>query len=425
MATTRGDGNAASDAGTGNWQDSGVPPPESEETVRVAIVQRVLPGYRVPVFRRLAEHPGVDLTLFHGTNPRDLARGNTDRPAEGFDRVMLPTVAIKLFGLHLVWFRELLDRVRSGEYDVVVCPASPSLVTVVVLAVLSRLLGRPNLVWWGKSLGQKATPGPVGEALRIVADRFRCPLYRAGDAVVCYSTAAAEYFQSYGVRPADTFVAYNSTDTQQMHEYESRYRDDPEALADLRGRYDADERDVLFFVGTHTPEKHVENLLAVQRRLLEEGFETRLVVAGSGPLTDDFRSEAATIPHTTFTGYVDDEELVRHLLVAEVFVMPGHGGLAVQQAMTLGLPVVTTPLDGSERDLIDEGANGHLVADDDVDALLEGVRRVLEASDIEREAMGRRSAEIVEKTVNVDAMVDGFVAAFERATGKSLATDES
>jgi glycosyltransferase involved in cell wall biosynthesis len=93
--------------------------------------------------------------------------------------------------------------------------------------------------------------------------------------------------------------------------------------------------------------------------------------------------------------------------------------------MTLGLPVVTTPQDGSERDLIDEGANGHLVADDDVDALLEGVRRVLEASDIEREAMGRRSAEIVEKTVNVDAMVDGFVAAFERATGNPLATDES
>jgi len=52
--------------------------PSSATPVRVAIVQRVVPGYRVSVFNAIADLDGVELTVVHGTNPRDRPRGNTD-----------------------------------------------------------------------------------------------------------------------------------------------------------------------------------------------------------------------------------------------------------------------------------------------------------------------------------------------------------
>jgi glycosyltransferase involved in cell wall biosynthesis len=393
------------------------PPPD---VARVALVQRVVPGYRVPVFESLADAEGVDLTVFHGSNPGGEARGNTDlADVDSFEHVELPTYALSLFGLRLVWFVGLFSRARREEYDVFVCSASPSLLTVVALAVYLRATGDARLVWWGKSLGQKRDPTRAGRVLQRVGEAVRGPLYRAADACVCYSTAAAEYFQSYGVPDERVFVAYNSVDTSAMRAFEAEYRNNPDALADLRTQYRTDERDVVFFVGTHTAEKHVDNLIDAHARLLANDLETTLVVAGTGPLTDDLQDYAADVPHVHFTGRIPDEELARHLVLADVFAMPGHGGLAVQQAMTFGLPVVSTPLDGTEADLVDERENGYLVDDDDVASLTRGLRRVVEADPEQRAELGARSREIVDETVNIDSMVGGFTDAIASVTGKS------
>lgn len=388
--------------------------------VRVALVQRVIPGYRIPVFEALADADGIDLTVFHGSNPGDSARGNADlADVDGFDHVELPTTVLSPFGLRLVWFGGLLARVRDDEFDVYVCSASPSLLTVVALAASLRLFGDAELVWWGKSLGQKRDPSAPGRLLRAAGEYLRGPLYRAAGACVCYSTAAAEYFQSYGVPAERVFVAYNSVDTSAMRSFEERFREDEAAVAELRREYDATDRDVVFFVGTHTAEKHVDNLVDAHARLLADGHETTLVVAGSGPLTTDLRAYAAGVPHVHFTGRIPDEDLARHFVLADVFAMPGHGGLAVQQAMTFGLPVVSTPLDGTEADLVDEGANGYLVDDDDVSALAAGLDRVLSADPERRAELGARSREIVDETVNIDRMIDGFTDAVASVTGKA------
>jgi len=165
-------------------------------------------------------------------------------------------------------------------------------------------------------------------------------------------------------------------------------------------------------------------LVDAHARLLARGYETTLVVAGSGPETDALKEYAADIPHVSFTGYLPDEELAELLLATDVFTMPGHGGLAVQQAMTMDNPVVTTPLDGTERDLIEDGGNGYLVPDGDIRALAAGVADVLDRSPEDRRRMGARSWEIVETQVNIDRMVEGFRRAIEDATGTPLSSSQ-
>jgi glycosyltransferase involved in cell wall biosynthesis len=47
--------------------------------------------------------------------------------------------------------------------------------------------------------------------------------------------------------------------------------------------------------------------------------------------------------------------------MSDLFVLPGLGGLAINQAMMHGLPVVCGPADGTERDLLAGGKVGRLL----------------------------------------------------------------
>lgn len=394
----------------------------SSNPVRVAIIQRVIPGYRIPVFNAIADLDGVELTVIHGTNPRDRPRGNTDFDTTEvrFGRRELPTTAVQPSGLHLVWFRSLLGSVTGGEFAVYICPASPSLLQVLPVRLLTRLTDDAAVIWWGRSLGQKREVSPIGEYVRAATEYVRRQLYQSGDCCVCYSTAAAEFFQSYGVPESDTHIAYNSTDTELMDRV--RAESDEELVDEICERYGADHRHLLSFVGTHTPEKNVDVLVDAHARLLAQDYDTTLVVAGSGPETDALQEYAEGVPHIHFTGRIPEEELAELLLATDVFTMPGHGGLAVQQAMTMDNPVITTPLDGTERDLVEDGQNGYPVADGDVRALASGVADVLDSSPERRREMGARSREIVETRVNIDRMVEGFRRAIEDATNTQLPT---
>jgi len=388
---------------------------QTSSPVRVAIVQRVVPGYRIPVFNAINNLDSVDLTVIHGTNPRGRPRGNTDFENKDikFERRELATATAQPFGLHLVWLRGLLRSVREDEFDVYICPASPSILSVVALRILTRISGDAAVVWWGRSLGQKREVSTEGRLLRKATEYARAPLYQSGDACVCYGTAAAEFFQSYGVPESDIYIAFNSTDTEKMDRV--RADTDDETLATVRKKYDAEDRLLLGFVGTHTPEKNIDVLVDTHARLLAQGYETSVVIAGDGPETEQLHEYAENIPHVHFTGRIPDEELGRLLLATDIFVMPGHGGLAVQQAMSLANPIVTTPLDGTEQDLIKEGENGYIVPERDRQALTEQVVELLDMTDAQRQEMGDHSRAIIDDHINIDRMAEGFRRAIDAA----------
>jgi len=319
-----------------------------------------------------------------------------------------------------VWLRGLLGSITNGEFDVYICPASPSILQIIPVRALTRLTGDAAVVWWGRSLRQKREVSTLGETVRAATEYVRRPLYQSGDCCVCYGTAAAEFFQSYGVPESDTHIAYNSTNTDLMDRVRSDA--DKETIVAIRDRYGATGRELLSFVGTHTPEKNVDVLVDAHARLLARGYETTLVVAGNGPETDALEQYADDVPHVHFTGRIPGEDLAELLLATDVFAMPGHGGLAVQQAMTMDNPVVSTPLDGTEEDLVVEGENGFLIPGRDVKALATGAASVLDYPSAERAEMGARSREIIEDRVNLGRMIEGFRRAIEDATNTPLPT---
>jgi glycosyltransferase involved in cell wall biosynthesis len=92
-------------------------------------------------------------------------------------------------------------------------------------------------------------------------------------------------------------------------------------------------------------------------------------------------------------------------------VLPGTGGLAVQQAMASGLAVVVAEGDGTQVDLV-TGGNGWLVPPDDLDQLVKSLIRALQDPELLL-TMGRKSYELSVERFNIKAMATVFFEAIK------------
>jgi glycosyltransferase involved in cell wall biosynthesis len=166
----------------------------------------------------------------------------------------------------------------------------------------------------------------------------------------------------------------------------------------------------ILFVGRLQVRKRVDALLHACAQL---GSNPRLVIVGEGPEREVLQSLAREVyPRAEFVGARHGADLAPYLKEADLFVLPGTGGLAIQEAMSYGLPVIVAQGDGTQDDLVRPG-NGWQIPPDDFGALVSTIKDAL--TDVERlRRMGRESYRIVKKEVNIKKMVETFVTALNR-----------
>jgi glycosyltransferase involved in cell wall biosynthesis len=162
----------------------------------------------------------------------------------------------------------------------------------------------------------------------------------------------------------------------------------------------------VLFVGRLQARKRVDLLLRSCAALPAER-QPQLTIVGDGPVRKDLQALAAEIyPRAVFTGEKHGLELDPYYISADLFVLPGTGGLAVQQAMSWGLPVIVAEADGTQADLVRE-SNGWQIPPGDGDALSRQLVVALSAPAKLRE-MGAESFRIVAEEINLEAMVQAF-----------------
>lgn len=143
----------------------------------------------------------------------------------------------------------------------------------------------------------------------------------------------------------------------------------------------------------------------------------RLLIVGDGPERAALESLAKeAYPSAEFIGAKHGAELKPYFEQADLFVLPGTGGLAVQEAMSYGLPVIVAKGDGTQDDLVREG-NGWQIQPEDYNALVSTMKNAL--SDIARlREMGKESFRIVSEEINIQKMAESFLDAINSAAKK-------
>jgi glycosyltransferase involved in cell wall biosynthesis len=214
------------------------------------------------------------------------------------------------------------------------------------------------------------------------------------DALISYSQRGADEYAALGFPREKIFVAYNSVampPSSPLHIRPSTF----------------DVRPVILFVGRLQARKRLDSLLQACAQM---EIKPRLVIIGDGPERETLTTLAKEIyPSTEFIGAKHGAELKPYFEEADLFVLPGTGGLAVQEAMSYGLPVIVAQGDGTQDDLVRK-ENGWQIPPDDFDALVSTMQDAL--SDVARlRKMGAESYRIVKEEINIEKMVETFVTA--------------
>jgi glycosyltransferase involved in cell wall biosynthesis len=233
-------------------------------------------------------------------------------------------------------------------------------------------------------------PGLGGRALAALYQRvFVPPTLRAVDRIIVHT-------RSYGVtsavlrgRPLEVIPSVVDLDW---------FKPGLDASA-LRGDLRLEGKRVLAFTGRLVPHKGVDVILQAMTALPPDVV---LLVVGSGPWLTRLVGLARRLrvsDRIRFCSRVTDDDLPRYLSLADVFVFPSQNrlegfGLAVAEAMAVGLPVVITDMPGV-REVIEPGHEGLLAEPLLADDLAAKVKVLLDDPALARRmgAAGRRRAE--------------------------------
>ena len=368
---------------------------------RLGLQQRVFPAYRAPFFDALARACAGGLSVFSGEPMTDEALGKP-----GALRVAQHVPARNLYlgwGPFLaVWQLGLRDWLERWDPDVLVTDTNPRNASTNAALRWMHARGRP-VIGWG--LGAPMVNGKLPRPVAGLFDASRRAFLHQFDALIAYSRTGVEQFTAAGVPAERVFVAPNAATprpAQPPPERPSGYRDG---------------RPVLLFVGRLQARKRVDALLRACAGLPAE-LQPRLLIVGDGPARADFEAAArASYPAAEFVGAKHDAELDPYFAAADLFVLPGTGGLAVQQAMCHGLPVIVAEADGTQADLVRPG-NGWMLPPNDNAALESTLREALSNPARLRE-MGRESYRIVRDEVNLEKMVEVFAEVVEKVKRKN------
>jgi len=176
----------------------------------------------------------------------------------------------------------------------------------------------------------------------------------------------------------------------------------------IRKEHSLENKKVILFLGRLVPYKGAEYLIASYKKVKEKVKDAVLVIAGSGPLEQELKKQAADLKleDVVFTP-AEEDDIPEYYAACDIFVLPSVTrqeafGIVLLEAMSSGKPVVSTNISGMPYVV---GNAGIVVPPRDPEALADAIIRILTEKDL-RVKMGRRARERVEKEFNKEAAAE-------------------
>ena len=319
--------------------------------VRVAVMQRRLTHYRLPLFEslrtQLAGH-GIELSLLVG-------RGT---PAE----------EMKNDAGDLAWANPVPTRYwRDGRLcwqsvghhldgiDLLIVPQENKLLQNHLLMLKPR---RFKLAFWGHGANLQSD-NPDG-----FKERFKRWTTKRVDWWFAYTQMSAGLVASAGFPGSRITVLNNAVDTTEL--LRQRQSISPEETQALRKSLGCDMGPVGVFVGSLYADKRLDFLFAAAEAIRREVPDFHLLIVGDGSERDKVWAWCDVNPWAHWVGARFGREKAAYVSVAQVMLNPGALGLGVMDAFVFQAPIVTTDCGnhGPEIAYLENGINGVMTPDD-------------------------------------------------------------
>lgn len=362
--------------------------------MRVAFITNRPAHYRLPTFEQLAGRYDVDF-FFTATKP---GRWWSAQQPSDFGDLRASYVSS----------RTLYQILRRREHEVVIsCLGGRTHLAATAAAVARSQV--PFVLWVDMWFYPRSVVHAAGRPLTR-------NLLRRADALVSCGPHVSEWISEEVGRTAAIYEMPNAVDNDHFTQPV-----EPSEIARFRARHGL-QGITASFVGRLEPEKGLDVLLQAVAAT-HEPFD--LVIAGEGSLREPLTDLTAALDiadRVRFIDWLDQEKLPTLYQASDVFVFPSVStrlvketwGLAVNEAMSAGLPVIATDVVGAAAGgLVQEGVTGWVVPERSVLEL----SRALDQAASDGQARESRGEEAQRRTreYTFEAGTEAFEAALEHA----------
>ena len=388
---------------------------ETKRRYKLAIVAPTCFYYQVDLFRQLAAHPRIDLTVYfcsdeflHGQDIREMyqvdkAWGDESELLVGYQHKFLPNQSP--MPSYLRWPYGLMNfsiwkEIKDNRPDAVILMSWMNITWWIAIAACLR--SRIPILYMTDANVQSELTGPSWK--KWFKKLFlKNMLFKMATGFLCAGTANRLLYEFYGA-PEEKLVPFAYS-----WGYESHLRaweDLKPRRAELRAQQGiADGSFVILYCGRLATEKRVWDLLEAYR--LVNCKNKILVIVGSGGLQNEMQEHVVKhgLDSVRFLGFQTRFEVRQYYATADLLVLPSARetwGIVVNEALCYELPVIVSDQVGAGRDMVRDGENGFIYPSGDVEALTLRLQQVIDLSEEERRLMGLRSRQLIEKWVKRD-----------------------
>jgi glycosyltransferase involved in cell wall biosynthesis len=386
-------------------------PTETRLPSRVLVFQPALPRYRRPFFQRFGERVAA-LTLVHGVEALPGESASLPGSLRGVQTI---GVSHRALGPAL-WMPALWSRAGDATHDVAVFSWNSRYVHLPMALVRARRAGM-GVVLWGHGYSTR-----IETRLRR---SYRNLLARRADAVVTYNQRAARNLVAGGLDRDGVFVAPNTLDGAEIQMAIDTWTQSPGDLSRFRRGLGVDGHPLAIHVSRLSNGANLRILIETWRLISHVVPEARLLIIGDGParhqLLADVKALGVDGSVRCLGAIYGEDAIAPYFLCARLMLHPLKIGLSLNHAMMYGVPVATfddATRHSPEFEALDDGVNGVAVPPGDMSGLAHRVASILR-DEVLAADLGQRARETMRATYTIDAMVDGFVAATQRAHSAS------
>jgi len=395
---------------------------------RLAVVISHPIQYFAPLFRRLAQHPLIDLTVLyasligaHAYKDRDFGEIIAwDIPVlDGYRYVQLRSYGTaNLQGFLNCTAPGIVSYVRREQYDSILVFGWANTTSWLAFAAAQKT-GVPWMLYGdSNAIYEREKAWPKRVIRKFVLEQ----LFRRTAAFLMTGTFNRMFYESLGVSPDRCFKVPLAID----NEYFSRRADEARQRRELiRARYGIPSNVVLLlFVGKLIPRKRPHDVLCALKTLQPRLPGLGVAFVGEGILRTSLESEAVqqNIKNVFFLGFRNQAELPDIYAASDIFILPSYYDpkpLVANEAMACGLPILASDRTGiwGPDEILKGGENGFVYPCGDPTSLQEAIYRLATDSELCQQ-MGRQSLQIIQG-FGYDQCVDGILKALAFVTHRS------
>lgn len=369
---------------------------------KVVILYRVIQHYRAPFFELLSNDKDINLTVIHGPDFKK-TKVVSNKNDKNFNSKKIFSIKLKYKTINGHGYMPispfLLLELLKLKPDVIISEGASNLFNAVQGFIYCRIY-KKKFIWWslGKIQNRKKS------MLRMIFDRFIHYIEKNSSSIITYSSIGMKYFQSLGIKKEKIFKAVNVVDTDSII---SKLNFKIKKNSPI---YKSNYKFKIIFVGALIKEKNIDSLLRALAIINNFNESMELIIVGDGPYKSELikLKKYLKLENVNFVGSQFDN-IDYYWRSADLFVLPGLGGLAISEAMCYSLPIICSIGDGCEVDLVNK-KNGIIEKDMTPENIAKHIKHLMNQ---DLKSMGKESLRIILEKYNTKNYVKKIIESTE------------